>query len=312
MKIGIITNHQFSLPSIQFLLNNNLIAGFAITHFENDTNNQIKQIASSAQIPLEILRKQNLSKSLKNWLSKIKADVVFVFSLPYKIPDFVLDIPRMGFINFHPSLLPAYRGPDPLFWQIKNGIEITGITAHKMDKDFDTGAVLMKEQQVINSNDTYGIMENKMALTLMQCVTKLVNTMYNTPDLLKPTEQDNDSASYFGKPKDTDIVIDWRKHNAYEVKNLVRACNPKFQGAFSFIRQVPIRILQASIHEQEIEGETVSGTIMEADTKTGLLVSTTDKKLISLDVIYVPEGCFTGGEFQKVFSINKSEVLGNF
>lgn len=79
-------------------------------------------------------------------LSRLSADVVLVSCFPYRIPKRLLDAVPHGFLNLHPSLLPAYRGPAPLFWQLRDGQTAGGITLHWMDERLDTGDIALQEQ----------------------------------------------------------------------------------------------------------------------------------------------------------------------
>ena len=293
MRIGIISNH-FSFPSINYLLSKNFIAGFGVPKIQNPGTQNIKLISETYNVQFNILQKKTLLEDFSFWLSDIRADVVFIFSFPYKIPEKVLEIPRLGFINFHPSILPLFRGPDPLFWQIKNGITETGITAYRVDKDIDTGPVIHLEREYIEPMDTYGSLSKKLADTLLRCVIKVTEKC--SFDKLKYIKQDENISSYFGKPNKEDLIIEWEKQDAASIYNLVRASNPKYQGAISFYKNSPLRILQVSI--QDGIGELPKpGTIINDN--SGLKVSTKDNKIISIEIIYSMEGFYTGIIFKE-------------
>ncbi len=78
------------------------------------------------------------------FLARLEADVACVVCFPRRIPPAILGLPRLGFLNLHPSLLPDYRGPSPLFWQLRDGAP-TGVTIHYMDEDFDTGPIAAQQ-----------------------------------------------------------------------------------------------------------------------------------------------------------------------
>ncbi len=80
--------------------------------------------------------------SVAELLHTLAPDLVCVACFPWRVPATLLTIPTFGFVNLHPSLLPAYRGPAPIFWQLRDGLRTIGITAHWMDADFDTGAIV--------------------------------------------------------------------------------------------------------------------------------------------------------------------------
>lgn len=84
---------------------------------------------------------QRPAKSVAQWLADQALDIVCVACFPWRIPATLLAVPTYGFLNLHPSLLPAYRGPAPLFWQLRAGGQTSGVTVHWMDADFDTGAL---------------------------------------------------------------------------------------------------------------------------------------------------------------------------
>jgi len=76
-----------------------------------------------------------------DWLAGLALDVICVACFPWRIPVALLSVPTYGFLNVHPALLPQYRGPVPLFWQLRDGMPKVGVTIHWMDGDFDTGTI---------------------------------------------------------------------------------------------------------------------------------------------------------------------------
>ncbi len=304
MKIGIITSH-FSFPSINYLINNSLVAGFAVPEMQSPGAQNIKLLSKTFNLQFNILQKKTLLEDISFWLSDIEADVVFIFSFPYKIPEKVLGIPALGFINFHPSILPSYRGPDPLFWQIINGIPETGITAYKLDKNIDAGPIIHFEKEIIEPADTYGCLSKKLADTLLRNVIKVTSMIKDDNTFtLQYINQDEKMSSYFGMPKKEDLMIDWGKQTAISIYNLVRASNPKYQGAISFYKNYPVRILQVSI-EQGINVEEEPGTIIDSSNK--IKVAAIDGRIISIDIIHVNEGYYTADIFRNLFKVKPGD-----
>jgi methionyl-tRNA formyltransferase len=105
-------------------------------------------------------------------LSMVRADVACVACFPRRIPPNLLHVPRRGFLNVHPSLLPEYKGPSPLFWQLRAGEQRTGVTVHWMDAEFDTGP--LADQRVvplpdgISETDATGMMSRAGARLLVE------------------------------------------------------------------------------------------------------------------------------------------------
>ena len=102
------------------------------------------QIAWQHHIPTYAVQRLR-SAAVEQWLADQALDVVCVACFPWRIPALLLALPTYGFLNLHPSLLPAYRGPAPLFWQLRDGLQAIGVTAHWMDAAFDTGAIAAQQ-----------------------------------------------------------------------------------------------------------------------------------------------------------------------
>ncbi len=81
------------------------------------------------------------SPAVRDWLHRLQPDLVCVACFPWRIPARLLAIPTAGFLNLHPARLPHYRGPAPLFWQLRDGVQESAVTIHWMDETFDTGAI---------------------------------------------------------------------------------------------------------------------------------------------------------------------------
>ena len=99
------------------------------------------QLAWQHHIPTYEIQRLRLG-AVEQWLADQALDVVCVACFPWRIPASLLTLPTYGFLNLHPSLLPAYRGPAPLFWQLRAGRQKIGVTVHWMDEAFDTGAIV--------------------------------------------------------------------------------------------------------------------------------------------------------------------------
>lgn len=308
MKIGIICNHFFGFPSISFLSSINVIAGYAVPQYQHPAILQIKQMATASNLPLIVLRKDNLAGDIKEWLKIINADLVLVYSFPFRIPNDVLLIPKLGFINFHPSRLPAYKGADPIFWQIKNGEKSSCVTAHMMNEKIDSGKIICREEELINETDTYGILENKIAFTTLRCTNKLVNIIMSYDLKTIAEEQICKSSSYFNKPMERDITISWNKYDSGTIKNLIKACNPRYQGALTFFRNIPVRIFEISTEIGAIHNGK-PGQVLELIKDEQLLVASNDGLIININIVYVNEGCFSGSCFKKIFNIKPGELF---
>ncbi|WP_207229373.1 methionyl-tRNA formyltransferase [Ktedonosporobacter rubrisoli] len=107
------------------------------------------QIVANAPRGLDVLVASHMQR-LPEILQGLSPDLILVAGFPRKFPPALLDVPRLGCVNWHPSLLPRYRGPEPIFWQFMNGETQTGITFHRMDADIDTGPILVQRDMELD------------------------------------------------------------------------------------------------------------------------------------------------------------------
>ncbi|GAB2521048.1 methionyl-tRNA formyltransferase [Nocardiopsis aegyptia] len=140
-------------------------------------------------------------------LESYRVDLVIVFGFAWKLPRSVLEIPQLGVINVHVSMLPKYRGPAPLLWAIRNGDPTGGITVHRMDEDFDTGNILAQQDGIPLADD---ISWASYCTVAMPVVYDLIRTSLDRVVAGHAGEPQNDSeASYAGFLEDEFSIICW-------------------------------------------------------------------------------------------------------
>lgn len=204
-------------------------------------------------------------------LKELKPDVIVVVAYGKILPTDILNIPKYGCINVHGSLLPKYRGAAPIQWAIINGEKKTGITTMYMAEGMDTGDMILKQEVDIDENDTYGTLYEK----LKKVGGKLIlETLEKIADGLVPREKQSDDFSIAPMIEKTMGNINWNK-SAVEIRNLIRGLNP-MPGAYTNLENKKIKIWSAEIIPDIIENDMTSGTVIKANTKEGLLISTGD------------------------------------
>jgi methionyl-tRNA formyltransferase len=146
-------------------------------------------------------------------------DLVMCVGFNWKIPREVLDIPRLGIVNSHPSLLPRYRGPIPVAWAIRNGDPDLGLTYHRMDEEYDTGAVLAQGSVPIGPDDAFPDLIPKLGGLSAQ----LLPHVFERLAAGDPGDaQDESVASWAPFFEDDYVWIDWSKPRE-EIHRQVRA-----------------------------------------------------------------------------------------
>ena len=141
---------------------------------ERDELIKTVQVAlTGSGIPIVLLRKKTFAKQIVEAIQTHSVNTGLMLTFPYKLPASVYELPVNGFYNVHPGPLPAYRGPSPVFHQIRNKEKNAGVTIHKVDNDFDTGPVVINEMIRLDPADTHGIVTEKLSYT----AAKLIRTL---------------------------------------------------------------------------------------------------------------------------------------
>jgi methionyl-tRNA formyltransferase len=200
-----------------------------------------------------------------NELRSLKADLQIVVAFRM-LPELVWNMPPMGTINLHGSLLPQYRGAAPINWAIINGEKETGVTTFKLKHEIDTGDILLQEKFQIGSNETLGDVHDRMkeigARVLVQTIAGLADgSLHEIPQSSVELKQLKSAPKIFTE----NCKIDWTR-SVQENHNLVRGLSP-VPGAITSLHGRMLKIFRSEIENGVTDEE--SGTI-KSDGKTFL------------------------------------------
>jgi methionyl-tRNA formyltransferase len=189
----------------------------------------VQQIAWERNIPLwEVSRLAD--PSVSELFSSYEPDLLCVVCFPRYIPSTILAIPRLGALNVHPSLLPANRGPEPLFWTFRLGHEQTGVTIHLMDEKLDHGDILVQEAFDVPEGISYAELEEECAELGGELLVRAVNALASGQAERRP--QDESQSSTYPYPSNSDgradFVIHPEEWDARHVYNFI--CGVKDWG----------------------------------------------------------------------------------
>jgi len=166
----------------------------------------VKVVAKKHNIPVE---QPEIIKNLKLKIKNLKPDLGILAAYGQIIPKDILDIPKFGFLNVHPSLLPKYRGPSPIQFTILNGEKKSGVTIILMDEKIDHGPIISQKSLEIKEQETAETLHNKLAqlgaYLLLETIPKWVK------GLIKPEEQNDVQATFTKILFKEDGKIDWKK-----------------------------------------------------------------------------------------------------
>ena len=208
-------------------------------------------------------------------IKQLKPDVICVVAYGKILPKEILDIPQLGCINVHGSLLPKYRGAAPIQWAILNGEKITGITTMYMDVGMDTGDMILKQELEIGEDETTGELWDRLSKIGGEL---LVETLRKIEEGSAPREKQGNDFSMAPMLNKEMAQIDWENKTAQEIKNLVRGLNP-IMGAYTYLNENKIKFWKVAIATENeicVEGAEIlkNGTIVVSNPKDGLFIKT--------------------------------------
>lgn len=228
----------------------------------------VKLVAEHAGIPVLQplkIRTPEFLQSLSSW----HPDVIAVAAYGRILHAPILQLPPMGCVNVHGSLLPKYRGAAPVQWAVINGEAETGITTMLMDEGMDTGSMLLQAKLEILPEDTAGTLAPRLASLGGRL---LIDTLAQLKGgTLVPTKQDDQQATMAPLLKKEDGLIDWTL-SAASLTNRVRGLSP-WPGAYTFLGDERWNIWKAA--SQGIASTAIPGTIVTVK-KQSILVATGD------------------------------------
>ncbi len=179
-----------------------------------------------------------------NDMKELSPDLMVTCAFGQILSREILDIPRLGVINVHASLLPKYRGASPIHYAVLNGEKQTGITIMKTDIGIDTGDIILQKSIDIGERETCGELFERLSVLGAKCLIDALELMECGKAVYR--KQDDSAATLTKMIRKEDALIDWNK-SAAEVFNAIRAFNPA-PSAFTFLDGLPLKIFEAEIN----------------------------------------------------------------
>jgi methionyl-tRNA formyltransferase len=229
-------------------------------------DNEVKRAAEALSIPLVEINsfKDDIVKTLPDY----RPDLFVVASFGLIVPKWVLDIPFVGPINVHPSLLPLYRGPSPIQWAILSGDEMTGITLIRMNEKMDEGDVIYQEQVMIEEGENFIDLSERLSAKVAGILPDVFDHI-EIKGMMKGTVQCQETATYTPIITKEMGAVDWKK-SAVEIDRQVRAF-ALWPTAYTFLDGKMMKIFKAAVEEGS--GVTNPGQI-RGIAREGMLVDT--------------------------------------
>lgn len=322
MKIIFMGTPDFAVPCLDILINNGYqIAGVVTQPDRPAGRNQsklkpppVKAAAERHGIKAILQPVKVRTPEFAASLRELAPDLIVTAAYGRILTREVLEVPPLGCINVHASLLPKYRGASPIQYALINGDSVTGITTMYMDEGLDTGDILMQEKTEItpdmNCQELYDRLRELGAETLLKTLKGLEN------GTLKRTAQDSSKAVTVPIIKKEMGLIDWNK-SAGQIHNLIRGTNP-WPGAYTYykgsrlkvwksavLEACPVRPDEAALHDRA--GRVRPGTIMKITGDN--LIAATGNGCLRIYELQL-ESCRRMGVCECGHNMDEGEVLG--
>jgi methionyl-tRNA formyltransferase len=302
-RIVVFSNSTLSLPLITLLMQKQWLAGVVICEPQNYQSQHLLSVLQNAAIPLFVFSPET-AVPVKLWMGQREANLSLIFSFRYKLPVDVLEAVHFGTFNIHPSALPMFRGPCPVFWQLKAGQVNSALSIHRATDQIDAGDIVVQQAFQIHPLDTYG--------TLMNHVSQIAPEL--VLELAKSIEQGKISgvvqtglSQCAPVPSVEDCRIRWQQMTASQISNLCRACNGAFGGAIFVFNNQKLRLIQATAAAYPAYG-TLPGTVVMVAEPEGVIIICNDGA-VRLDVIAAAEGGFSAVAFAERYGLDAGMVL---
>jgi methionyl-tRNA formyltransferase len=309
MRIAIIGQQAFGKSVLEaFLERGDDVAGvFCAPEKEGARPDPLRLAAE--ELGLKLFQLPSLrGEAAENALRELDVDLAVMAYVLQFAPQAFVNIPRHGTIQYHPSLLPMYRGPSSINWPVIKGDQQTGLTIFRPTDGLDEGPIVLQKTVEIGPEDTLGSVYFDWLFPLG------VNAMLEAADLVvagrhTETPQDESQASYEGWCKDPEARINWRAH-IDAVHNLIRGCDPA-PGAWTTVNGGKVRLFEARKHPVRRFGDVVG--------KPGEVVSVGDRSFSvtvqggTLEIFKVRTDAgkkMSGAEFAQAFRLTPGTLLG--
>ncbi|MBD2252012.1 methionyl-tRNA formyltransferase [Nostoc parmelioides] len=244
MKIVFFGTPEFAVPTLEKLLLNQEFEVLAVVTQPDKrrergnklTPSPVKNMAIAHNLPVWQPERIKKDTETLNKLKELDADVFVVVAYGQILSQKILNMPKLGCVNVHGSILPQYRGAAPIQWCLYNGETETGITTMLMDAGMDTGAMLLKATTPISLLDTADDLAQRLSVIGGDL---LIETLYKLQQKeIQPIPQDNAAATYASLIQKQDYGLDWSR-SALQLHNQIRGFYPNCTTTF---RNQPLKI----------------------------------------------------------------------
>ncbi len=247
---------SFAVPTLERLVEAGHSVPLAVTQPDRPRGRGMEVAVSpvkdaAIRLGIDVLQPAAIKNNAEfcSQLAAIKPDAIIVVGYGRIIPQWMIDLPRLGNLNLHASLLPKYRGAAPIQWAIANGESVTGVTTMRIDAGLDTGDILMQREISIDLKDTAEALGPKLASIGADLMVETLRGLENGQ--VRPTPQDRSQATLAPILKKEDGRMDFAR-SAKDLFNRLRGFQP-WPGAFTIFRGKALQVHRAQPAQHAVE-----------------------------------------------------------
>lgn len=299
---------SFAVPTLEALVHRGFDVRLVVTQPDRQrgrgldlTPSPVKQSAGDLGIPIAQPGTIKSNDSFRAQLTELRPDAIVVVGYGRIIPGWMIELPRLGNLNVHASLLPKYRGAAPIQWAIAQGETVTGITTMRIDAGLDTGDILLQRELAIEPEDTAITIASKLAPIGADLMVETLNRL--RAGTLHPRPQDHTLATLAPILKKEDGRVDFQR-SASENWNRLRGFQP-WPGAFTTFRNKNLQILKARPIEHAL-----SPGLLKAESHLPVVGCGFGSSLELHELQLEGKKKMSGQDFVNGYRIGDSEYLG--
>ena len=270
MRIVIFASSKFSIPLLEKLhkSEHEICAVYSQPPSISGRGMKLKEnevCLKSRELNLKLLFPDNINKDIEiNKLEQMKPDIAVVSAYGQILSSKLLRVPKFGFINLHPSLLPRWRGAAPIERALMAGDKETGVCTIKMIKELDAGPILAKERFLINLDETNSSLSQKLSIIGANQLLDVINNL----ELISEIPQESEGVTYAFKIHKSETRINWNLPGKI-VDRFIRGLSEK-PGAWSMMNGSRVKILKSKY--VKLGGE-IGQNIISSEKKSSLLIA---------------------------------------
>lgn len=246
---------QFAVPTLEKLVQAGFPVRLVVTQPDRPKGrglelapSPVKSRALELNLPIAQPDKIKDNEAFRAQLTSVQPDAIIVVGYGHIIPQWMIDLPRLGNINLHASLLPKYRGAAPIQWAIANGEKTTGVTTMRIDAGLDTGDILLQKEKAILPEDTSETLAPRLAALGADLMVETLRGL--SAGAIQPQPQDHAQATRAPMLKKEDGRIEFRR-TAQEICDRLRGFQP-WPGAFTTFRGRNLHVWNAAVTDAAV------------------------------------------------------------